>query len=177
MLNQEIILTPEECQYIIDSNTGFKRSTLVAYGHSIQASQYRTSQDSYIDTTDEINNLLLPKLLKYNISNLPKVGTLLKYEVGQEFRLHRDSGRAPGNNIKARYKTLSIQLCDTYTGGDFVVWEDKNTQTICDKNIGNMILFPATWLHQAKPVLEGTRYSLVYFLTTANFNNINKSII
>lgn len=172
MLNQEKILTPKECQSIIDMNGGFSRSALIAAGENKYTNSYRTSYESWTETSDTIRDLLLPKLSKYNITNLPSHFYILRYKVGQEFKKHRDQGLNQSTN--ERYKTLIIQLSDNYKGGEFIVWDDD--EMICDTTIGNMILFPSKLLHQAKPVLEGTRYSMVYFLKMNNFN-INKSII
>ena len=45
-----------------------------------------------------------------------------------------------------------------------------------DKEIGNMILFPSKLLHQAKPVISGTRYVMTFFLTNEHFNIKNTLI-
>ena len=171
MFNQEIILTPEECQSIIDMNRGFSRSG-VASLHNTYENSYRTSSESPTKTTDGIRLLLLPKLSKYNIISLPNYFNILKYDIGQEFKKHKDIGLNSSTN--QRYKTLIIQLSDNYKGGEFIVFDDE--EIVCDTTIGNMILFPSKLFHQAKPVLEGVRYSMVYFLKKHNFK-IKESII
>ena len=171
MFNQEIILTPEECDSIIRMNNGFKRSG-VASLHNTYENSYRTSSESPTKTTDGIRLLLLPKLSKYNIISLPNYFNILKYDIGQEFKKHKDIGLNSSTN--QRYKTLIIQLSDNYKGGEFIVFDDE--EIVCDTTIGNMILFPSKLFHQAKPVLEGVRYSMVYFLKKHNFK-IKESII
>ena len=171
MFNQEIILTPEECDSIIRMNTGFKRSG-VASLHNTYENSYRTSSESPTKTTDGMRLLLLPKLSKYNIISLPNYFNILKYDIGQEFKKHKDIGLNSSTN--QRYKTLIIQLSDNYKGGEFIVFDDE--EIVCDTTIGNMILFPSKLFHQAKPVLEGVRYSMVYFLKKHNFK-IKESII
>ena len=171
MFNQEIILTPEECDSIIRMNNGFKRSG-VASLHNTYENSYRTSFESPTKTTDGMRLLLLPKLSKYNIISLPNYFNILKYDIGQEFKKHKDIGLNSSTN--QRYKTLIIQLSDNYKGGEFIVFDDE--EIVCDTTIGNMILFPSKLFHQAKPVLEGVRYSMVYFLKKHNFK-IKESII
>lgn len=171
MLNQEIILTSDECQSIIDMNQGFSRG-----GYSISSSNklyssHNTSYQSRIETSEAINQLLLPKLSKYDIKSLPPQFNLLKYEVGHQFKKHKDISE----RNKHRVKTLIIQLSDGYKGGELIIWDKE--EMICDKEKGNMILFPAKWLHEARPVLEGIRYSMVYFLRGENFGEVHKSII
>jgi hypothetical protein len=176
MFNQEILFTKEECRDIINMNNGFTRSKVLSvYGYNL--SSRRTGYYSLVETTDEIKNLLLPKLSKYGVIGLATNFTILRYEKGQEFKKHRDSG--VHENIKKRYKTLIIQLSnfDDYDGGELVVWDNNDeTETICDKDIGNMILFPSKLLHQAKPVTSGTRYAMTFFLTDDHFNIKNTLI-
>lgn len=171
MFNQEVILTSDECQSIIDMNRGFSRSG-VASLHNTYENSYRTSSESPTKTTDGMRLLLLPKLSKYNIISLPNYFNILKYDIGQEFKKHKDIGLNSSTN--QRYKTLIIQLSDNYKGGEFIVFDDE--EIVCDTTIGNMILFPSKLFHQAKPVLEGVRYSMVYFLKKHNFK-IKESII
>lgn len=171
MLNQEVILTSDECQSIIDMNQGFSRG-----GYSISSSNklyssHNTSYQSRIETSEAINQLLLPKLSKYDIKSLPPQFNLLKYEVGHQFKKHKDISE----RNKHRVKTLIIQLSDGYKGGELIIWDKE--ERICNKEKGNMILFPSKLLHEARPVLEGIRYSMVYFLRVENFGEVHKSII
>ena len=172
MFNQEVILTSDECQSIIDMNRGFSRSG-VASLHNTYENSYRTSSESLTKTTDGIRLLLLPKLSKYNIISLPNYFNILKYDIGQEFKKHKDVGAHTHTN--KRYKTLIIQLSENYKGGELVVW-DGDDEIICDTTIGNMILFPSELYHQAKVLEEGVRYVMVFFLKRKHLG-IRKSII
>jgi|TARA_R100000231_G_C5293119_1_gene155198 hypothetical protein len=170
MFNQEIILTKNECKSIIEMNNGFTQSKLGAAKGGYDSS-IRSSYDSIIETNDTIRNLLLPKLSKYGVVGLSDYFTILKYEIGHEFKKHRDIGLNETTN--KRYKTLIIQLSnfDDYVGGDLIVWDTNGkNETRCDKSIGNMILFPSKLLHQATPVITGTRYVITFFLTKEHFN-------
>ena len=175
MINQEVILTKEECQTIIDLNHEFKRSR-VHSGQSERAlSKSRTSYESIIKS-ETISDLLLPKLLKYNIISLPEYCNVSRYVEGQWFEKHSDAGYA--NVHKRRFKTLIVQLSNPndYKGGELVIWDQNENETISDTPIGNMILFESKLLHQANKIKSGTRYSLVFFLTTDNFK-IDKPLI
>ena len=160
MFNQEVILTPKECKSIIDMNTGFTQSKVVR-NEKEYVSEIRTSSESKVDTSEEVKSMLLPKLSKYGVSDLPKTFNLLKYEVGQQFKKHKDVG-SHIHTIK-RYKTLIIQLSENYKGGELIVW-DGDDEIICDTTAGNMILFPSELFHQAKVITDGIRYVMVFFL-------------
>jgi hypothetical protein len=76
MYNQQVIFTREECNRIIDMNKGFIQSQLYdswGGGASLDrtktfiSNKKRSSYDSLTKTTDEVRNLLLPKLSKYGV--------------------------------------------------------------------------------------------------------------
>ena len=173
MFNQEVILTPTQCESIINMNNGFESSKVIRNSTDVYVSNIRTSTESKVYTSREVKSILLPKLLKYGVTNLPNKFSILKYEIGQEFKKHRDVGGSPG--IDKRYKTLIIQLSENYKGGELVIW-DNDDEVVCDTTIGNMILFPSNLYHQAKVLEEGIRYVMVFFLKRKNFG-IRKSII
>ncbi len=172
MFNQEIILTPNQCESIINMNDGFNPSKVIRNSEVVVALG-RTSSESKVDTSEEIKSILLPKLSKYGVNDLPNTFNLLKYEAGQEFKKHKDVGADIHTN--KRYKTLIIQLSENYKGGELVVWNGDD-EIICDTTIGNMILFPSELYHQAKVLKEGIRYVMVFFLKRKHLG-IRKSII
>ena len=89
MFNQEIILTKNECKSIIEMNNGFTQSKL-GTDKSGYVSNVRTSSESIVNVSEEIKSMLLPKLSKYGVTNLPNTFSILKYKIGQEFKKHRD---------------------------------------------------------------------------------------
>ena len=78
MYNQEVIFTKEECKRIIDMNSGFTQSKLASADDGYKSSE-RSSYDSVTKTTDEIRNLLLPKLFKYGVIELSNYFNILRY--------------------------------------------------------------------------------------------------
>ena len=63
-------------------------------------------------------------------------------------------------NIKG-IPTVSVVgvLNDEYTGGEFVMFEDKEIKL----NAGDILIFPSTFMypHRVDPVKKGVRYSYV----------------
>jgi len=104
-----------------------------------------------------------------------------KYKLNQFYDWHCDSWGSPYNNPenqqthgKIRKISMTCQLTDgsEYTGGelefDFRQYDPdkrkKNIHAIQCKEIipkGTIVLFPSFVWHRVKPVLSGTRYSLV----------------
>jgi hypothetical protein len=84
---------------------------------------------------------------------------LLKYSGGQEYHTHYDSGPAMRRMI-----TSLCYLNDDYEGGEL---EFPNFNVKIKPKPGMLILFPSTfaYAHKAYPVSEGTKYTLVTWLT------------
>jgi predicted 2-oxoglutarate/Fe(II)-dependent dioxygenase YbiX len=80
---------------------------------------------------------------------------LLRYEANQFYVEHTD-------DIKQQPRTVSCSfaLNDDYDGGEWSFFGGAYTTRL---NAGDAILFPSTFLypHSIRPVLEGTRYSVI----------------
>lgn len=176
IFNQEILFSREECEFILNEHTHsiFKRSVAGDISDDMSESikkqirDWRTSYDSHIELTPKTKNLLLSKLNKYGIHNMEELSRVVRYEKGQQFKPHRDSE----DGYNHRYKTLVIQLSDEvdYEGGDLVVYDKEGNTITTNKSIGNMILFNSDLLHEAKPVINGTRYIWITWLRSTDFN-------
>ena len=81
---------------------------------------------------------------------------VLKYSEGESIHQHTD--HSPGI-----YGSATLQLNDGYTGGDFVFFKGRNTIRL---EKGEAMIWPADyfWVHEVKPVISGSRYSMNTFL-------------
>lgn len=81
--------------------------------------------------------------------------SLLKYEVGEEYKEHTDSG-------SGMFRTLSaiLYLNDDYAGGELVFPE---LDLVIKPKAGNLLLFPSnfSYIHKSTPITSGTKYSVV----------------
>ena len=84
--------------------------------------------------------------------------TLLKYDAGQEYKLHYDSGTYLGRAISAL-----VYLNNDYEGGEI---EFPNFGAKIKPQPGMLILFPSNfaYAHIAHPITKGTKYSLVTWI-------------
>jgi PKHD-type hydroxylase len=96
-----------------------------------------------------------------------------EYEKGGHFDWHVDSTK---DNFSDRYYSCIILLNEDYSGGELEIKENYETITI-QKNTGDLILFPATYLHRVSPVLEGKRYTLVNWVMVDTNKPKTKSLI
>lgn len=170
---EEIILNELDCDWILNSCGEFYRGGMTYDGVSIEINDWRTCYEySFVNNT-QIINLILPKLKKFNVVSLPNTLTVVRYDKGQYFRNHIDSGIGH----EYRYKSVSIQLSDrgNYNGGDLIIQiPDENgitTGIASNRNRGSMIMFDSSLLHEVDEIIYGTRYVLVFWLKKEDFNS------
>ena len=136
------ILSPEECQKIIDDlpeeGTGswagslYETDDLPGYSEFI-ARRYRCDANmrKYVA---ERTGVVSPKMY------------VCKYIVGEGAKTHRD-----GNKF-----TINILLNNDFKGGQFLI---KNRYPI-DLNVGDAVVFDTETFHGVRPVTSGVRYAL-----------------
>jgi hypothetical protein len=94
-------------------------------------------------------------------SNLNQID-LLKYEVSGKYEIHTDHG-----NEMQRTLTFILNLNEDYEGGDFVFYNQDNTEMKRVKcKTATCIMFPSNFQypHRIEPITKGTRYSIVAWL-------------
>lgn len=96
-----------------------------------------------------------------------------EYDEGGHFDWHVDSTK---EIYPDRYYSCIILLNEDYVDGDLQIKEKYETTTI-QKNTGDLILFPSTYLHRVSPVLEGKRYTLVNWVMVDTNKPKSKSLI
>ena len=81
------------------------------------------------------------------------------YHENDHYDWHVDTGSAYLKQ-KERKISFSLILNDNYEGGE-LEFKDSNKNMSLDLNKGDMVTFPSFLEHRVKPVLNGTRISLV----------------
>jgi PKHD-type hydroxylase len=97
------------------------------------------------------------KYFHYHVSSIIDV-QILKYEIGCFYKAHLDIG----GKVSNRKISLIAQLSDpsNYTGCDTILHHSYEP-VVLDKTFNGGIFFPSYLLHEATPLLTGTRYALV----------------
>lgn len=168
---EEIILTKEECDWILNSCGEFIRSGVTDNGIDVKITDYRTCYEySFVDNV-EISNFILSKLKKFNVISLPNTLSVIRYDAGQYFKNHTDYGV----NQEYRYKSVSIQLSEynEYNGGNLIIYLPSEdgilTSTCVHRKLGNMVMFDSKLNHEVEKIISGTRYVLVFWLKKEDF--------
>lgn len=168
MFKQEVLFTKEECNYILSLAKKWKVSTVTdgQSGYYLNET-HRNSEQSRI-SNEEIEDLIIPKIKKLNITSLSSECDVIKYKVGSFFGKHKDNNF---ESIKHRKQSVVIQLSEEsdYEGGELII-----NNTVANKTIGNTIVFDSGLTHEVTKLTKGTRYSFIGWVAE---NNKTKQMI
>jgi PKHD-type hydroxylase len=99
------------------------------------------------------------RLMHFSIDGFAHDAKLLAYNESDTFTWHIDHGTGP---VSCRKLTIAVLLvpANTFNGGTFEIFRYNSPEEIA-LGIGDAIIFSSVLLHQVKPLVKGTRYSLV----------------
>lgn len=156
LINQKHLFSREECQNIIWNKT----NDIIHW--DMNNRKYNSNRIDYDEDTKWIFNKLkdffeIETGLK--IVKIKKRVHFHKYKKGDWFGKH--------NDIRdRRLYGIGVLLNDSFEGGDFKLYT-PNEYTL-DKETGNTYIFDVRIEHEITPILEGERYSLLWFLQKDN---------
>jgi len=163
----------EECQTIINiaKNKGLIKGTTQG------ESDVRDSKISWLHPSDNmdwvfrrVTDIVLnlnERFFKFDLFGINEGLQFTNYQAPSgKYGKHVDRGM----NITVRKLSISIQLTnpEEYEGGELYLYDDDKG-TIMDKKQGTLIIFPSYVLHEVMPVTNGTRNSLVTWVTGKQF--------
>src|SRR5579859_7717746 len=104
-----------------------------------------------------------------------------RYEGGMHFGSHVDGSvrLLPGSNAKIRTDlsaTLFLADPDSYDGGELQIEDLYGTQTI-KLAAGDMVLYPASSLHQVTPVTRGARLACFFWVQSMVRDNEQRTLL
>jgi len=167
-------LTKYECQQIISLGESLiPKQALIQSGANFDV---RNSNVSWIlpstesewvfrkmtDFIKELND----RFFKFDIDGFDEGFQFTKYQIDGKYEAHIDKTYYS----KIRKLSMVVQLSDPceYEGGDLSLFISKDPFNVKKKQ-GFMVAFPSYTLHKVNPVTNGTRYSLVAWLTGPAF--------
>jgi len=166
--------TPFECQRIIDIGNKKELIPGVIFG-SYQ--DYRKSEISWLFPNDDLKwafkkiekivTELNQNYFQFDLFGMIEGFQFTKYSAPSDsFKRHIDAKEG----INVRKLSVSVQLSNPkdYVGGDLNLWS-SDTPITANKEQGCLIVFPSYMLHEVTPITEGTRYSLVSWVTGLPF--------
>ena len=169
----ERLLTIEECSEIIN----FVEENPNWDYHNNLDSSGNTSSKYFLKNLDG-NDLVINKFKNYINSNFPfRVDNVnifvLKYLQGGFFHRHIDRVEHREKHKDFVYN-INVILNDEFTGGEFWV----NDEPFIGNTPGIVYYYNSAQWHEVKPILSGTRYSMLCYVRQRDFITKNaKSLI
>ncbi len=152
LLKEKILFSKEECESIILYNdahvTNWKMNdrkyNSQPINHSLETNWLFDKLKKFAEETTDIKIKTIKETIHFH-----------KFTKDDWFGKHND-------DRDRRLYAVGVLLNDNFEGGDFKLYNPN--QIILDKVIGNTYLFDVKIEHEITPILEGERYSLLWFL-------------
>jgi len=165
----------EECERIIE--LGNSRTLKQAKTRGGDVSKVRKSEVAWLYPSDDLNwayrrltdviTSLNERFFKFDLFGATEGFQFTKYTApGDKYGQHIDS--AQGNLVRKLSFTLQLSDPKDYKGGDLCLYLSDKPE-VMKREQGYVALFPSYVLHEVKPVTQGTRYSLVSWITGKPF--------
>ena len=137
----------------------------------------RTSSNSwlYVDSwiAGILHNIMIganADYFHYDLVHFDESIQVTKYDKEQQYGWHIDQAPMKNKNHLPRKLSLTFLLNDDFEGGELQIYSP------CDQKIitlpmrsGCYCVFPSWVVHRVKPVISGTRYSLVAWMNGPQF--------
>ena len=151
LVKQKILFNKEECDSIIINNNENKN--------------YNFKDRKYI--SQSINYLIETEWLFDKLKKFVETETNIQFKkIKKQIHFHtfiKGDWFGKHDDIRdGRVYAIGVLLNDNFSGGDFKLY-NKN-ETILNKVVGNTYIFDVRIEHEITPILEGERYSLLWFL-------------
>ena len=152
IINQNISFTKEECESIISHNETYITNWRMG------DRKYNSQPINYSLETkwlfDKLRNFV-ERETNVRIRRIKKTIHFHKFTKGDWFGRH--------NDIRDdRVFAVGVLLNDGFKGGDFKLYNP--TEQTLNKLIGNTYLFDVRIEHEITPILDGERFSILWFL-------------
>jgi len=176
MIHQQLLFNEEECNLIksyiklqpTELSKHFNIGDMYDFtdGNKLVGADGNTSYRVFVIENSSETEWMFNKLLewfsdvnniKINYNNKVKKCTLHQYSVGDAFSKHKDLTK----RFDTRRYNLGIQLNDSYEGGEYLCWDDDNTEVLISKQIGTALSYHCRIFHEIKEITNGERWSIV----------------
>lgn len=169
------LFTPEELDTIIEIGNSTQMFKATTFGET--SDKVRNSFVTFLYPNELTNWIFLrlagaisemnAQFFKFDLTGMEQGLQFTRYTApGQHYDWHQDRGFMTAT----RKLSLSVQLSDPkdYKGGEFEMLFGRKPQKIA-RDRGMTVFFPSYTVHRVKPVTQGTRYSLVAWISGPPF--------
>ena len=166
IIKQKILFSKDECgsiilesnQHITNWRMGDRKYNSQPINYSLDTKWLFDKLKDFVEMETNIEIRTIKKTIHFH-----------KFTKGDWFGKHND---VRDNRLYA----VGVLLNDDFRGGDFKLYNPN--EIMLDKVIGNAYLFDVRIDHEITPILEGERYSLLWFLENKDIKmKTNKALI
>ena len=152
ILKEKILFNKEECESIISYNEthitnwrmGDRKYNSQPINYSLETKWLFDKLRNFVEGETNVRIRTIKKTIHFH-----------KFTKGDWFGKH--------NDIRDdRVFAVGVLLNDGFEGGDFKLYD--SSETIINKQTGNTYIFDVKIDHEITPILNGERYSLLWFL-------------
>ena len=152
ILKEKILFSKEECESIISYNEthitnwrmGDRKYNSQPIIYSLETKWLFDKLKTFVETETNIKIIKIKEKIHFH-----------KFIKGDWFGKHND---IRDNRVYA----VGVLLNDNFSGGDFKLYNPN--EIIVDKVVGNTYIFDVRIDHEITSILDGDRYSLLWFL-------------
>ncbi|MBI1204369.1 MAG: Fe2+-dependent dioxygenase [Rhodopseudomonas sp.] len=157
----------------------------VTAGHQSAQVKFNLQLPEAAAEARELGDMVLDALARNNLfmsAVLPKQvfpPLFNRYDAGMTFGAHVDNAIRAGNGARIRTdvsSTLFISGPDDYDGGELVVQDTYGEHTV-KLPAGDMIVYPATSLHNVTPITRGSRIASFFWTQSMIRDESKRSLL
>jgi hypothetical protein len=165
ILREKILFSKDECESIIlESNQHITNWRMGDRKYNSQPINYSLDTKWLFDKLKDFVEMET----NIEIRTLKKTIHFHKFTKGDWFGKH--------NDIRDdRVFAVGVLLCNNFDGGDFKLYNPDEVKL--DKVTGNGYIFDVKINHEITPILEGERYSLLWFLENKHIKQKTNKLI
>ena len=165
ILKQKMLFSKEECESIISYNDTYITNWVM------DNRKYNSQPINYsLDTKWLFDKLkdFVERETKIEFRSIKKQIHFHKFIKEDWFGKHND-------NRDSRIYAVGVLLNENFKGGDFKLYNP--TEQTLNKFVGNTYLFDVRIEHEITPILDGERFSLLWFLQNEHIKTITNTLI
>jgi hypothetical protein len=165
LIKQKVLFKKNECELIKNLlkinpqrwNLTDRNFNSEAINHSLETEWLFDKLKKFVETETNIQIRTIKKQIHFHT-----------FKEGEWFGKH--------NDIRdRRLYAIGVLLNDDFDGGDFKLYNPN--EIILNKAVGNTYIFDVRIDHEITPILDGERYSLLWFLQNEHIKTTTNTLI
>jgi Rps23 Pro-64 3,4-dihydroxylase Tpa1-like proline 4-hydroxylase len=165
LISQRIIFNENECATILSI---IKKNEINWFAADRKYNSYDLNLNPKTEWIFDRLKIFVENEIDLKIRKIKELIHFHKYTIGDYFNIHND-------DRDNRLYSVGVLLNDTFVGGDFKLY--NTDEVVLNKIIGNAYIFDVRIKHEITQIVNGERYSLLWFLQNEHIKSNIKVLI